>query len=123
MSTILIVEDDPELAELFMLKVTRRKYQAHVAGNGAEALEKARTLQPDAILMDRHMPVMDGLEATRQLRNDPQTRDIPIVILTADVMPKSREQALAVCDHLEMKPPDYDRLFAVIETLINRRRQ
>lgn len=124
MSKILIVEDDPELAELFSLEVEDRQYEAHHAANGSQALEMARTVRPDVILMDRHMPVMDGLEATRRLRSDPETRNIAIVILTASVMPNDREKALASgCDHLEEKPPDYDRLFAVIEKLISRRRQ
>jgi two-component system, cell cycle response regulator DivK len=122
MSRILIVEDDPELAELFSLEVEDRHHEAHLATNGQEALEMARSVRPDAILMDRHMPIMDGLEATRRLRGDPATRDIAIVILTASVMPNDRERALSCgCDHLEEKPPDYERLFTKLEELIRRR--
>ena len=122
MTKILIVEDDPELAELFSLEAEDRHYEAHLASNGQEAIELARGLRPDAILMDRHMPVMDGLEAIRRLRSDPLTKDIGIVMLTACLMPSEREHALSSgCDYLEEKPPNYERLFALIEKLIRRR--
>lgn len=123
MSKILIVDDKVELLELFALEVEDRNYEAFRATSGEQALEMARTLQPDVILMDRNMePGMDGLEATRRLRSDPATKDIGIVILTAGVMPREQEEGLASgCDHWEEKPPNYERLFSVIEDLIRRR--
>ena len=123
MSRILIAEDDPVLAELFSLQVKKRQHDVHVATNGREVIEMARSIQPDAILMDRRMPIMDGLEATRRLREDPETSNIAIIILTASVMPNDRERALSCgCDYLEQKPPDYERLFSTLEELIRRRR-
>jgi CheY-like chemotaxis protein len=124
MSRILIVEDEPELAELFCLEVEDRRHEAHLATNGRQAIEMARSVRPDAILMDRHLPVMDGWEATRRLRADPETQNIAIVMLTASVMPQDRERALSSgCDFVEEKPPDYERLFTKIEEVIRRRSQ
>lgn len=124
MTKILLVEDDPDQVDLFVREAEDRPYEVLRAANGSEALDIARASQPDVILMDRHMAVMDGLEATRRLRSDPQTRHVAIVILTASVMPNDREKALASgCDHLAEKPPDYDALFQTIEKLLARRRK
>jgi CheY-like chemotaxis protein len=123
MSKILVVEDEPMVAELITLEIEDRNHEAHLAVNGKEAIELAKSMQPDAIVMDRTMPVMDGVEATRRLRQDPATRGIPIVILTAAVMPQDREHAIASgCDDLEEKPVDFDRLFQKLDDLIRRRR-
>jgi two-component system sensor histidine kinase/response regulator len=86
-----------------------------LAGNGQEALEKVRSGPYDAVLMDIQMPVMDGLEATRELRRDTQFRDLPVIAMTAHAMAGDREQSLAagMNDHVT-KPIDPDALFAVL---------
>jgi len=124
MSKILIVDDEAELLDLFSMEAEDRNYETFQATSGEQALEMARQVRPDVILMDRNFKagMMDGVEATRRLKSDPETKDIGIVILTAAVMPREWEEGVASgCDHWEEKPPDYDRLFSVIEDLIRRR--
>lgn len=124
MNKILIVDDEAELLDLFSMEAEDRNYETFQATSGEQALEMAREVMPDVILMDRNFKagMMDGVEATRRLKTDPATKDIGIVILTAAVMPREWEEGIASgCDHWEEKPPDYDRLFSVIEGLIRRR--
>ena len=76
--------------------------------------------RPDLILMDLNLPEIDGWEATRRLKADPATRDIPIIALTAHAMAGDREKALATgCDEFETKPIDFDRLLPKVERLID----
>ena len=112
---ILLVEDNDlnqQVAEEFLgkcgLKVT-------IAGNGQEALDNVRTTQFDAVLMDLHMPVMDGFEATRQIRATPGTRDLPIIAMTAAAMTQDREASALVGmnDHIA-KPIDSRELADVL---------
>ncbi|MEZ4521715.1 MAG: response regulator [Thermomicrobiales bacterium] len=78
--TVLVVEDDPSAANLLSLYLHRGGYQPHVAADGEEALERARTLQPDAITLDILLPTVDGWEVLRSLKHDVSTRDIPVII-------------------------------------------
>src|SRR5262249_48227531 len=123
MKSILIVDDEIELLDLFALEAEDREFETYRATTGEQAIEMARQLRPDVILMDRGLGAgRDGLEATRHLRSYPETQDLAIVILTASVMPRERAEGLASgCDHWAEKPPDYEQLFSVIEDLIRRR--
>jgi CheY-like chemotaxis protein len=120
---LLYIEDNDD--NVFMLKMRLDLlggYEVLVAANGLEGIAKARDHRPDLILMDLHLPGIDGWEVTRQLKADPGTRDIPIIALTADAMVGDRERALAAgCDDFETKPVDFSRLIAKIETIMAKR--
>jgi adenylate cyclase len=81
--TILIIEDQEDFAELLRLRVDANGYEAAVALSGAEGLEKAAEMVPSLILLDIMMPVMNGLEVLRRLKEDDKTRDIPVIVVTA----------------------------------------
>jgi two-component system cell cycle response regulator DivK len=120
-SRVLCVEDNQE--NLFMLqrRLTRRGFEVTIATDGAQSVEWAKTLQPDLIVMDLNLPVLDGWEATRRLKNQPETKHIPIIVLTADTKGKSREKALAAgCDEFELKPIDFEGLIGKIQVLLSR---
>jgi CheY-like chemotaxis protein len=94
-------------------------FEIVVAGDGEIGCAKAVTEHPDIILMDLDLPVVDGWEATRRLKGDPLTRDIPIIALTAHAMSGSREKAFAAgCDEFDTKPIDFDRLMEKIDRLL-----
>ena len=90
MSRILCVEDNAENLMMLQRRLTRRGFEVTISMNGAESVEWAKTLQPDLIVMDLNLPGVDGWEATRRLKNQPETKDIPIIVLTADPKGKSR---------------------------------
>jgi two-component system cell cycle response regulator DivK len=120
-SRVLCVEDNQE--NLFMLqrRLTRRGFEVTIATDGAQSVEWAKTLQPDLIVMDLNLPVLDGWEATRRLKNQPETKHIPIIVLTADSKEKSRNKALAAgCDKFELKPIDFEGLIGKIQVLLSR---
>jgi two-component system, cell cycle response regulator DivK len=103
--TILLVDDHEDNRLALMMVLERGGYRAIGAENGAEALERARRERPDLVLMDLAMPVMDGRTAMRELRNDPATRDIPIVVLTAMALSVDRDELIAEgFDGLLVKP-------------------
>lgn len=121
MSRILCVEDNAENLMMLQRRLTRRGFEVTISMNGAESVEWAKTLQPDVIVMDLNLPGVDGWEATRRLKNQPETKDIPIIILTADPKEKSRERALtAGCDEFELKPIDFEGLMGKIQSLLSR---
>jgi CheY-like chemotaxis protein len=102
---VLVAEDTADLREMWRLWLTVWGFEVIEAGNGAEALAQARTHHPDLVLMDLWMPVMDGIEAMRRLRSDPQTADIAIIALTAQSGPDVARRARdAGCDHFRVKP-------------------
>ena len=106
---ILIVEDDPRNMKLFRDLLQVNGYTTLEANNGKLGVELARENQPDLILMDIQMPIMDGLAATRVLKADPATASIPVIALTSAVMAGDREKAiLAGCDGFMAKPIDID---------------
>ena len=121
MSKILCVEDNADNLMMLQRRLTRRGFDVTISMNGAESVEWAKTLQPDVIVMDLNLPGVDGWEATRRLRNQPETKDIPIIVLTADPKQKSREKALAAgCDEFELKPIDFEGLVGKIQSLLSR---
>lgn len=122
MARILCVEDSDD--SLFMLhrRLSRAGYDVKVANNGREGVEWARTLLPDLIVMDLNLPGLNGWEATRQLKSQPETKHIPVIVLTAHTSEKSRNEAFAAgCDDYDTKPIDFGGLLKKINTLLERR--
>jgi len=121
MIKILCVEDNED--NLFMLqrRLTRAGFEVKVAMNGSQSVEWAKTLLPDLIVMDLNLPGLDGFEATRRLKNQPETKHIPIIVLSAHDREKNREKALAAgWDEFETKPTDFEALVGKIRSLLGR---
>ena len=124
MTKILYVEDNDD--NVYMLKMRFELldgFEVLVAGDGEVGCEKAAAEMPDIILMDLDLPVVDGWEAARRLKNDQKTRHIPIIALTAHAMSGSREKALAAgCDDFDTKPVDFDRLMQKVDHVLAKKR-
>ncbi len=119
MTKILIVEDNEMNRDMLTRRLTKRGYDIVLAGDGAEGIAKANRESPDLILMDMGLPVMDGWAATRHLKQDPITRRIPVIALTAHAMAGDQQKALAAgCDDYDTKPVDIKRLLPKIEALL-----
>jgi two-component system cell cycle response regulator DivK len=102
-------------------RLIKRGYDVVIAVDGAAGVEKAGTSGPDLILMDMSLPVLDGWDATRRIREHPETRDIPIIALTAHAMAGDEVKARAAgCDDFDTKPVDLARLLGKIEALLAR---
>jgi CheY-like chemotaxis protein len=122
MSRILLVEDNEDNRDMLSRRLRRKNYEVVVAVDGAEACDRAVSERPDLILMDMHLPVLDGWEATRRLKTADATRAIPIIALTADAMTGDREKAVeAGCEDYDTKPVDLNRLLGKMESLLQRR--
>jgi CheY-like chemotaxis protein len=118
MTAILIVEDNPINQDVLSRLLKRRGYEILIAQDGAEGVDMTLRHKPDVVLMDMGLPVMDGHEATRRIKADPQTKAIPVIALTARAMSTDRDEALAAgCDDYEVKPIDLPRLLGKIEAL------
>ena len=117
MPTILLVEDNEMNRDMLSRRLARKGYDVTIAVDGGEGVRRAQTEQPDLILMDMSLPVLDGWEATRQIKADAATATIPVIALTAHAMSgdeaKCRE---AGCDDFDTKPVDLKRLLGKIET-------
>jgi DNA-binding response OmpR family regulator len=99
----------------------RAGFEVKVATNGKEGVEWAKTLQPDLIVMDINLPKLDGVEATRRLKSQEETKHIPLIVLTSHTAEKYHERALAPgCDDCETKPADFEPLVAKIRALLER---
>ena len=119
MARILLVDDEEMNRDMLSRRLRRRGYEVITAIDGGDACEKAAQLQPDLILMDMRMPVTDGYEATRRLRESPQTAAIPVIGLTAQAMSGDRERVLeAGCNAYESKPIEFVRLLETIQSLL-----
>ncbi|HEX8919247.1 MAG TPA: response regulator [Chloroflexota bacterium] len=120
MPKILLVEDNEMNRDMLSRRLVRRGYELVMAEDGAQGVAMARSAEPDLILMDMSLPVMDGWEATRQLKAEPNTRSIPVIALTAHAMSGDREKAVAAgCDDYDTKPIELPRLLGKIETLLH----
>jgi CheY-like chemotaxis protein len=121
MTTVLLVEDNEMNREMLARRLHRLGFRVSFASDGLSAIEMASKASPDLILMDLSLPVLDGWDATRKLKANPATRDIPVIALTAHAMSDDRHRALeAGCDDYETKPVDMPRLVAKIATLLSR---
>ena len=116
MAKILLVEDNEMNRDMLSRRLTSRGYTVVMATDGAEGMDLARDLQPDLILMDLTLPVVDGWEATRRLKADRATQNIPVIVLTAHAMASDELEAKAAgCDDFETKPIELPRLLGKIE--------
>lgn len=121
MTTILVVEDNELNREMLTRRLVRRGFEVLEAGNGVDGVRLARELHPTLILMDMSLPSMDGWQATRMLKADAATAGMPVIALTAHVMPGDAEKAMeAGCDDYDTKPVDLPRLLQKIERLLAR---
>jgi CheY-like chemotaxis protein len=119
MKRILYVEDNDDNIYVLKNRLTRAGFAVVVAMDGEQGVAMARAEQPDLIIMDLSLPVLDGWEATRQLKAMLETKHIPVVALTAHAMTGDRERALeAGCDDFDTKPVDIPRLLGKIAALI-----
>lgn len=119
MSRLLIVEDNEASRDGLARHLRRKGFEVLVAADGQQGLDAARTGAPDLVLMDMSLPVLDGWEATRQLKADERTRGIPVIALTAHAMAGDREKALAAgCDEYDTKPVEFARLLGKIQALL-----
>jgi CheY-like chemotaxis protein len=120
MARILLVEDNEMNRDMLSRRLTRRGFQVVFAVDGQQGVDLARSEKPDIILMDMSLPVIDGWEATRRVKSDAATRNVPVIGLTAHAMSGDREKAIeAGCDDYDTKPVELDRLIGKIERLLD----
>ena len=119
MIKVLYIEDNDD--DVYMLKMRLEllgDFKILVAQNGEKGCEMAVSERPDVIIMDLEMPILDGWEATRRLKSNPQTRDIPVIALSAHALAGERERAFgAGCDEFDAKPIQFERLLATLRRL------
>jgi CheY-like chemotaxis protein len=121
MSKVLLVEDNEMNRDMLSRRLERKGYEVVFAEDGSIAVDMAGSEQPDLILMDMSLPVLDGWEATRRIKADAATNSIPIIALTAHAMAGDREKAMEVgCEDYDTKPVDFPRLLGKIEGLISK---
>jgi CheY-like chemotaxis protein len=123
-TAVLYIEDNDD--NVYMLKMRLEllgDFEVLAAEDGQKGCEMAATEQPDIILMDLEMPVVDGWEATRRLKGNPQTRDIPVIVLSAHALAGEREKAIAAgCDEFDTTPIEFNRLVATLRRVLARRK-
>ncbi len=120
MTTILLIEDNEMNRDMLSRRLRRKGFDLISAEDGITGIELARSEKPDLILMDISLPVMDGLQATRQLKADTNTDGIPIIALTAHAMSGDREKCLAAgCDDYATKPVEFPELLSKINNWSN----
>ena len=121
MPKLLLVEDNLMNRDMLSRRLIRRGFEVVMAVDGQEGVDMAGSEQPDLILMDMSLPVMDGWTATRQIKADTELRKIPVLGLSAHAMSGDAEKALAAgCDDYDTKPVEINRLLKKIETLLTR---
>ena len=119
MAKILLVEDNEMNRDMLSRRLTRNGFDIVIAVNGQQGVELASSETPDLILMDMSLPVLDGWEATRQLKANGATAKIPVIALTAHAMVQDKEKALAAgCDDFDTKPVELPRLLEKINSLL-----
>ncbi len=120
MPKILIVEDNEENRDALSRRLKRRGFDVVLAEDGKQGIEMVASEAPDLVLMDMNMPELDGWEATRQIKANESTRNLPVIALTAHAMAGDREKALdAGCADYHTKPVELSRLLAQIESLLS----
>jgi CheY-like chemotaxis protein len=118
---ILYVEDNEDNVYVLKNRLMRAGFSVVIAADGAQAVTMAAAEQPNLILMDLSLPVLDGWEATRRIKAAPETRHIPVIALTAHAMAGDREKAIAAgCNDFDTKPVDMPRLLDKIQALAKR---
>jgi len=121
MPKILLVEDNEMNRDMLSRRLEKRGYTLSIAVDGGAGVALAKSEKPDLILMDMSLPVIDGWEATKQVKADPATATIPIIALTAHAMDSDRLKAIAAgCDDFDTKPVELSRLLGKIEELLKK---
>ena len=121
MPKILLVEDNEMNRDMLSRRLEKRGYTLAIAADGGGGVALAKSELPDLILMDMSLPVLDGWDATKQVKADPATKGIPIIALTAHAMDSDRVKALeAGCDDFDTKPVELNRLLGKIEDLLKK---
>ncbi|MDQ6737733.1 MAG: response regulator [Gemmatimonadota bacterium] len=120
MHRVLLVEDNEMNRDMLSRRLRKKGFEVDMATDGAQGVEMARSGGYDIVLMDMSLPVMDGWEATRRLRAEPETRDVPIIALTAHAMAGDRDKAMdAGCNDYDTKPVEIERLLLKMTTLLS----
>ena len=119
MTRILCVEDSDDNLYMLHRRLSRAGFDVKVARNGTEGVEWAKAMRPDLIVMDLNLPGLNGWEATRRLKGQPETKHIPIIVLTVETSRKSRKDAIAAgCDEFLEKPIDFEGLVERIRSFV-----
>ncbi|MCQ8894455.1 MAG: response regulator [Methanolinea sp.] len=123
MFTVMVIDDSPFIVDIFVTMLQRGGYQTVAAYGGQEALELLETVRPDLILLDIMMEPMDGWETLMNIKNNPRTRDIPVMMLTAKQLTpnEAQEYGIYIEDYI-MKPITHRELYEAIEGQLNRRK-
>ncbi|HIK26655.1 MAG: response regulator [Oscillatoriaceae bacterium SKW80] len=121
MTKILLVEDNEMNRDMLSRRLKRKGYDVVIATDGAQGVDMAKSESPDLILMDMGLPVLDGWQATQQIKAMALTRHIPVIALTAHAITGDREKCLeAGCDDYDTKPVEFTRLLGKIEALLQK---
>jgi CheY-like chemotaxis protein len=121
MGKILLIEDNEMNRDMLSRRLERKGHKVVIAVDGAQGVDLARSELPDLILMDMSLPVLDGWQATRQIKATGETQSIPVIALTAHALAGDREKSLeAGCDEYETKPVDFPRLLGKIEMFLKK---
>lgn len=124
MPTILVAEDSADAREMMQVLLKMKGYKVVAADNGIRALEVAVKTKPDAVLLDLQLPIMDGLDVTRNLRLHPTLNRVPIIMLSGHDPKRYRQQAIdAGCDEYLVKPINFDSLQTLLDRLVPRQRR
>jgi len=119
MTRILLVEDNEMNRDMLSRRLIRNGFEVTIAVDGQQGVDMAIAERPDLILMDMSLPVIDGWEATRRVKANDRTRDIPVIALTAHAMAGDREKAMEVgCEDYDTKPVEITRLLGKIAALL-----
>jgi CheY-like chemotaxis protein len=122
MPKILLVEDNEMNRDMLSRRLQRKGYEVVMAVDGGQGVEMALAENPDLILMDMSLPVLDGWEATKRLKAQTPTQGIPVIALTAHAMAGDRDKALeSGCDDYDTKPVEFPRLLGKIEALLQKK--
>jgi len=120
MPKVLLVEDNEMNRDMLSRRLVRNGYDVVMAVNGQEGVAMATSENPDLILMDMSLPILDGWEATRQIKANPATASIPVIALTAHAMETDREKAMAAgCDDFDTKPIELPRLLEKMKAFVS----
>ena len=119
MAKILLVEDHEEIWDFLSRRLKRRGYEVVLAHDGEAGVQQARAAQPDVILLDMNLPILDGWSAARVLKSGSDTKGIPIIALTAHAMSGDRDKAIqAGCNDYHPKPVDFSKLLTQINAAV-----
>jgi CheY-like chemotaxis protein len=120
MAKILIVEDNEMNRDMLSRRLQRKGFEVVMAEDGQQGVDMSKSENPDVILMDLGLPVMDGWQATSSIKEDETTKNIPIIVLTAHAMAGDREKALdAGADEYDTKPIEFKRLLGKINDFLS----